>query len=181
MFRRTIRKYLPSPEHFDQYPWARPFKPYLGHPAIWALNRRSVAGGVAAGLFCGLIPGPLQLFGALLWILACRVNLPVAFVVTLYTNPLTIVPLYLVAVAYGQFLLGEIGDVTVRPLPDWSWSSFSDSAHAMLDWAMSMGPSLAVGLPALMVTLSVLGYVAVRAGWNLGVRIAVIRRRRRLA
>ena len=177
MFRRKIRKYLPTVDHFDQLPWARPFKRFLGHPNIWALNRKSVAGGVAAGLFCGLIPGPFQIFGSLIWVLIARVNLPVAFAVTLYTNPITIVPLYILAVAYGDFLLGEIGQGTVHPVPDWNWSTSGDSAHAMLDWMLSMGPSLAVGLPALMLTLSILGYVAVRVAWNVGVRIAVVHRR----
>ena len=134
----------------------------------------------AAGLFCGLIPGPFQILGALMWVLVAKVNMPVAFVTTLYTNPITIVPLYLIAVAYGQFLLGEIGEARVSAVPDWSWSDWGGSTQAMLDWMWSMGPSLAVGLPALMVTLSILGYCGVRLAWNIGVRIAVIRRRKRL-
>ncbi len=179
MFRRKIRKYLPSPSHFDRISWARPFKKFLGHPKIWALNRRSVAGGVAAGLFCGLIPGPFQIFGSLLWVVAFKVNLPVAFVVTLYTNPLTIVPLYVLAVAYGQWLLGEIGTASVQPLPHWDWADAAHSSQQMLDWLLSMGPSLAVGLPALMATLSLTGYLAVRLAWNVHVRLAVIKRRER--
>ena len=179
MFRRKIRKYLPTPDHFDRLAWARPFKRFLGHPNIWALNRKSVAGGVAAGLFCGLIPGPFQIFGSFIWVLLARVNLPVAFAVTLYTNPITIVPLYILAVAYGDFLLGEIGQGSLQPAPDWNWSAWGDSTQAMLGWMLSMGPSLAVGLPALMVTLSILGYFGVRLAWNIGVRAAVVRRRRR--
>lgn len=179
MFRRKIRKYLPSVDHFDRLVWARPFKRFLGHPNIWALNRKSIAGGVAAGLFCGLIPGPFQIFGSLIWVVVAKVNLPVAFAVTLYTNPITIVPLYLLAVAYGQFLLGEMGEAKIQAAPEWNWSAWSDSTSAMLDWMLSMGPSLAVGLPALMVTLSILGYVSVRVVWNICVRIAVVRRRGR--
>jgi uncharacterized protein (DUF2062 family) len=178
MFRRKVRKYLPSTNHFDQYAWARPLKRFLGHPNIWALNRKSVAGGVAAGLFCGLIPGPLQILGSLIWVLVAKVNLPVAFTVTLYTNPITIVPLYLIAINYGQFLLGEMGEARMQPLPEWNWSTWFDSAHAMLDWMFSMGPSLAVGLPALMLTLSILGYVGVRLVWSVAIRVAVIRRRK---
>tara|TARA_B100000530_G_C15933747_1_gene478121 strand:- start:1424 stop:2083 length:660 start_codon:yes stop_codon:yes gene_type:complete len=179
MFRRKIRKYLPTVDHFERLPWARPFKRFLGHPNIWALNRKSIAGGVAAGLFCGLIPGPFQIFGSLLWVLVAKVNMPVAFAVTLYTNPVTIVPLYLIAVAYGDLLLGGLGESNLPPIPEWNWSAWGDSTHAMVDWMLSMGPSLAVGLPALMVTLSILGYFSVRLAWNIGVRIAVVRRRRR--
>lgn len=179
MFRRKIRKYLPTPDHFDRLAWARPFKRFLGHPNIWALNRKSIAGGVAAGLFCGLIPGPFQIFGSLIWVLVGKVNMPVAFVVTLYTNPVTIVPLYLIAVAYGDLLLGGMGQANIQPAPDWNWSAWADSTRAILEWMWTMGPSLAVGLPALMVTLSILGYFSVRLAWNVGVRIAVVRRRKR--
>lgn len=179
MFRRKIRKYLPTPDHFDRLTWAQPLKRFFGHPNIWALNRKSVAGGVAAGLFCGLIPGPFQVFGALIWVVMAKVNMPIAVAVTLYSNPITIVPLYILAVAYGDFLLGEIGEGAVHPVPDWNWSAWVDSTYTMLDWVWSMGPSLAVGLPALMITLSLLGYIVVRLVWNVAVRIAVVRRRKR--
>lgn len=182
MIRRWIRSKLPSPEYFDRYPITRRFKPYLSHPGLWAINRRSVAGGVAAGLFCGLIPGPFQIGGALVWALVWRVNIPVAFIVTLYTNPLSIVPLYAFAAAYGHLLLGSTGVANdIPPLPDWAWSSIGDSTLAMLDWMLSLGPSLAVGLPATMVTFSIWGYFSVRILWNIGIRIAVIRRRKRHA
>lgn len=105
--------------------------------------------------------------------------MPVAFVVTLYTNPVTIVPLYLIAVAYGDLLLGGMGQANIQPAPDWNWSAWADSTRAILEWMWTMGPSLAVGLPALMVTLSILGYFSVRLAWNVGVRIAVVRRRKR--
>lgn len=178
MIRRWIRQHLPSADHFDRIPVFRHFKKHLSHPNLWALNRRSVAGGVAAGLFCGLIPGPFQIFGALIWGLVGKVNLPVAFVVTLYTNPLTIVPLYILAVAYGDFILGEADNKGMHPLPDWSWADFGGSTHALLDWMLSLGPSLAVGLPAMMTTLSILGYLAVRIAWSAAIRLAAAKRHR---
>lgn len=179
MIRRWIRRRLPQPEHFEKYALTRKLKPWLSHPGLWAINRRSVAGGVAAGLFCGLIPGPFQMGGALVWCLVCRVNLPVAFVTTFYTNPISIVPLYIFAVAYGQLLLGEVGDVHVAPMPDWSWAAAHQSWQAFLDWGLSLGPALLVGLPATMITFSFLGWVFVRLGWSIGIRVAVIRRRSR--
>ena len=99
--------------------------------------------------------------------------------VSLNLNPITIVPLYLIAVAYGDFLLGGIGQANIQPAPHWNWSAWLDSSRAFLDWMFSMGPSLAVGLPALMVTLSILGYISVRVAWNIGVRFAVVQRRKR--
>ncbi|HEY1059076.1 MAG TPA: DUF2062 domain-containing protein [Limnobacter sp.] len=181
MIRRWIRHHLPSVEHFERLPLLRHFKSHLAHPNLWALNRRSIAGGVAAGLFCGLIPGPFQVAAAFVWVLLCKVNLPVAFATTWYTNPITIVPLYIVAVAYGDWLLGSGGGAVMHPVPDWDWHNFSGSLHALLDWMLGLGPSLAVGLPALMITLSAVGYCMVRVGWNIGVRCSWARRKARRA
>ena len=101
MPRKLFRKFLPSHEAIRQNRYVAWFGPRLQHHNLWHLHRRSVAGGVAAGLFAGLIPGsnPVQFTaGAILAILA-RVNLPIAVLVTLYSNPFTIVPLYLICTA----------------------------------------------------------------------------------
>ncbi|MDH4394484.1 MAG: DUF2062 domain-containing protein [Limnobacter sp.] len=180
MIRTWIRKLLPNSEQLDAIPILRRYKSLFDHPNLWAINRRSVAGGVAAGLFCGLIPGPFQVIGSLLWVFVAKVNLPVAILVTFYTNPLTIVPLYLFAVAYGQLLLGGLpGDAPIQHAPDFSLIDMSGYLHALLDWTLSLGPALAVGLPATMCTFALLGYLFVRISWSSTIRMAVIRRRRR--
>ncbi|NJM31980.1 MAG: DUF2062 domain-containing protein [Limnobacter sp.] len=179
MFRRKIRRFIVAPGFFDRYWFTRKLKPWLGHPALWAINRRSVAGAVAAGLFCGLIPGPFQLFGTLIWVSVVRVNLPLAYAVTLYTNPLTIVPLYLFALAYGHFILGSTGAHSLPPVPHWNWHAWGESLGQFTDWLLNLGPALAVGLPATMLTFSVVGYCLVRLFWNVAVRLAVLRRKKR--
>lgn len=176
MVRRWIREHLPSAEYFEKVPFFRHFKRQLSHPSLWALNRRSVAGGVAAGLFCGLIPGPLQVLAAFLWAVLARVNLPVAVVVTFYTNPFTIVPLYLLAIAYGEFLLGESSAQMISSMPSWDWSQVGGSIQHVWDWMVSLGPALALGLPALMCTLSVLGYLLVRVIWSVTLRLLAYRK-----
>ena len=92
--RKHLRKFLPDHEAIRANRWLAPFENTLLHPRLWHLNRHSAAGGVAVGLFCGLIPGPFQMLGAAIGAVAFRVNLPLALLTTLYTNPLTIVPLY---------------------------------------------------------------------------------------
>lgn len=188
MIRNRIRKFLPSSAQLDAIPILRRYKSSLSHPNLWAINRKSVAGGVAAGLFCGLIPGPFQIIGCLIWVMLAKVNLPVAVLVTFYTNPLTIVPLYLFAVAYGQFLLGSLlggildglpGETVIQHAPEFALADISGYLHSLLDWMLSLGPALAIGLPATMVTFSLLGYVGVRLGWNIAVRVAVLHRRRK--
>jgi uncharacterized protein (DUF2062 family) len=164
--RKFFRKYLPDAEAVLAKRWAAPFRPWLGHPNLWCLNRRSVSGAVALGLFCGLIPGPLQMLGALLLAIPLHKNIPVALVVTLYTNPFTIVPLYLLAYAYGNLLLGmSAAHVPVVPF-EWDWTNFGASLHAMWQWTMSLGKPLALGLVALALTLAALGYFAVDLAWR---------------
>ena len=148
------------------------FGGWLHHPNLWCLNRRSVPGAVAIGLFCGLIPGPLQMLGALLLAVPLRKNIPVALLVTLYTNPLTIVPLYLLAYGYGQILLGAGNSaMPVEPFV-WSWSDIGGSLVGLGTWSMALGKPLAVGLPALAATLAAAGYIAMRLGWRAYVVLA---------
>src|SRR5258708_20241632 len=99
----------PDPDEPVTKPGCAPFRPWLAHPNLWPLNRRSVPGAVAIGLFCGLIPGPVQMLGALLCAIPLRKNIPVALATTLYTNPLTTVPLYLPACGCGSLLFGGWG------------------------------------------------------------------------
>lgn len=149
----------------------------LFHPALWHLNRRSAAGGVAAGLFCGLIPGPLQMIGAGLAAILFRVNLPVALVTTLYTNPITIVPLYLLAYRIGAFALGASGGHHVQAPPDWQWTAPFQSMEAIGEWTLGLGAPLALGVLLLACALAVAGYVVVRFGWSLYLRRAWTARR----
>jgi len=51
-----------------------------------------------------------------------------------------------------------------------------ESMRGLLDWALALGKPLAVGLPALALTLALLGYVAVRLGWRIYVTLAWRRR-----
>ena len=166
MLRKHFHRYLPTPESILARPWCAPFRPWLGHPNLWHINRRSVAGAVAIGLFCGLIPGPFQMLGALILAIPLRRNIPVALVVTLYTNPFTIVPLYLLAYAYGNLLLGlSAAHAPIVPF-EWDWTSFGASLQAMWHWVVSLGKPLAVGLVALALTLAAIGYVAVELAWR---------------
>ena len=164
MPKKYFRKFLPSHETFKQSRWARWFGGWLHHPNLWHLNRHSVSGGVAVGLFTGLIPGPLQIIGAALLAVLFRVNLPVAAVITLYTNPLTIVPLYALAYELGVFVTGHNnGQSSVNlSLPEMTWVNWP---AVMLDWIVSLGKPLAAGLPLLALSFAIAGYFSVRMLW----------------
>lgn len=172
--RRHIRRFLPNHDAIRGNRWLAPFANTLLHPRLWDLNRHSAAGAVAAGLFCGLIPGPLQILGATICAVVFRVNLPLAMLATFYTNPFTIVPLYIVAYAIGQWVLPGTGQRFVRP-PEWGDESFLAWSQALVDWMIGLGTPLAVGLLLLAAGLAVAGYFLVKLAW----RIYLIRAWRR--
>ena len=168
--RKHLRKFLPNHETIRANRWLAPFQSTLLHPRLWHLNRHSAAGAVATGLFCGLIPGPLQMVGAAIGAVAFRVNLPLALLATLYTNPLTIVPLYIGAFALGSFTLGLIGadpgGQFVAP-PEYGDAGLVTWLAALADWMGQLGKPLALGLLLLASLLAVIGYFATRFAWRL--------------
>ena len=167
--RKFFKKYLPSHETVRQNRFVGLFGELLHHHNLWHLHRRSVAGGVAIGLFTGLIPGsnPVQFFFAALFAILFKVNLPVAVATTLYSNPFTVVPIYIVAYAIGGFVMGNsTGGMppTELHLMD---KNISEWAPALIDWVMSLGKPLLVGILLLALLLAVAGYFAVRGAWRL--------------
>jgi len=179
MPRKHFRKYLPTHASITGNRHIARFGPWLRHHNLWHLHRRSVAGGFAVGLFAGLIPGPLQILGGVLLSILFRVNLPVAAITTVYTNPLTIVPLYFVAYHYGALVTGGNGqDAAISPFST-EGLSWSEWLPALFDWMATLGKPLAVGLPLLGLTLAAIGYLLVDNAWKLYVRLAWRKRGRR--
>jgi len=174
-----FRKYLPDAQRLRSSRMVAWCGTWLDHPNLWHLNRRSVAGGVAIGLFSGLVPGPLQMLAALAIAVPLRKNLPVAVLCTLYTNPFTIVPLYLLAYGYGRLLLPWEHDPGKAEPFHMNWSDIGGSIDALGAWMMSLGKPLLVGLPALGLTLAVIGYLVVTFAWRAWVVAAWRARRRR--
>ncbi len=186
MLRKRVQRYLPDHETIRNHRYLGRFGPRLHHPNLWSLNRRSVAGGVAAGMFAGLVPGsnPVQFTVAAILALVFRVNLPLAVAVTLYSNPFTVVPLYYVAFKLGQLVLLQSGN-GVPPMDlDLSGKSFGEWIPSLIDWAGSLGKPLLAGLPLLAALLAVAGYFGVSWAWKsyvsyIWTRRARKRRRRR--
>lgn len=161
--RKLFRKWLPQNDGVLRNRWLSPFRHWLQHADLWHLHRRTAAGAVAIGLFCGLIPGPLQMLSAALLAVLLRVNLPIALLTTLYTNPLTIVPLYLAAYEIGAWVTGlRNGDVIPPPLPEMHWHQWPGE---LWSWLQLLGKPLLVGLPLLALGLALAGYLLVRLGW----------------
>jgi hypothetical protein len=166
--RKFFSKLLPHHETVKSQRWLKPFGGWLHQPNLWHLHRRSVAGGVAIGLFCGLIPGPLQMISAALLAILFRVNLPVAALTTFYTNPFTILPLYVAAYELGAWISGVHSGTPMEHLafPEMHWHSWIGELWA---WFQMLGKPLLIGLPLLAVGLAIIGYFAVRIVWRMTV------------
>jgi len=174
--RRIFRRLSPDIETFRHQPWFKWFGTHVLHPRLWQLNRRSAARAMAIGLFCGLIPGPLQMLSAALASVLWRGFLPLSLVVTLYSNPLTIVPLYALAYGIGELLVGRGRGFTLPPQPhDGLMPWFGALAH----WIQSLGAPLLVGLAVLAFALAIAGYWVVILGWRLHTTRALAARRKR--
>lgn len=178
MPRKYFRKYLPSHDSIRHNRFIQFFGPLLRHPNLWHLNRHSVAGGVAVGAFAGLLPAPLQMLTAAILAVAFRVNLPVAVFTTLYTNPFTFVPLYMIAYEIGAFVTGEgnamphlTGGIAAKGLADW--------IPAFIQWLAALGKPLLVGVPLFGLLLAAGSYFLVRALWRLHVLWQWRRRQRK--
>lgn len=169
MSRKFLKKYLPSHETVRQNRFVGLFGDRLHHHNLWHLHRRSVAGGVAVGLFAGLIPGsnPVQFFFAAFLAIVFKVNLPVAVITTLYSNPFTILPIYVAAYAIGAFATGERTDSMPEIELHLMDKNLSEWAPALMDWVVSLGKPLLVGLALLALLLSLAGYFVVRGGWRI--------------
>lgn len=180
MPRKFFRKFLPSHDSIKENRYIAWFGPRLQHHNLWHLHRRSVAGGVAVGLFAGLVPGsnPVQFTVGALLAIVFRVNLPIAALVTLYSNPFTIVPLYFIAFKLGQLVLLQSGDELPALTFGLEGKGFSEWIPAALEWLASVGKPLLIGLPLLALLLALVSYFVIDWAWQLYVRCAWQQRRR---
>ncbi|MFC3532826.1 DUF2062 domain-containing protein [Vogesella facilis] len=168
--KRWVRGKMDIAHGWLQAPPLRFVRPYLDRPELWSVQRRNVARAVAVGMFAGLMPGPTQMLAAGLLALLFRINLPVALICTLYTNPFTYLPLYFLAFRLGTLLLGDAAAVTMPQMPDGSWHDIALWGPQLLHWLREYGTPLLLGVPVLGLILAVTGYCLVMLAWRLVVQ-----------
>ncbi len=154
-----LKTYYKSIENSSQL---RKFKKYLNHSHLWHLTWETAARGVAVGLFVGIVP--LVSFQTLMAIglsILLGANLPIAFLVSWISNPLTILPLAYFTYYVGNWFLGS-HYASHEPFV-FSWSM--DLHNMQMLWS-SFGLPFLVGLPIVAIGAALLGYFAVRlVGW----------------
>jgi len=168
MPKQFFRRYLPGPGRLRENRSLRFALGELIHdPNLWHLNRRSVSGAFAVGLFVAWIPLPIQMVGAGLFALLFRVNLPLSVVLVWATNPITLGPMYWAAWRLGQLLLG-VPHVPVKFEPSIAWLG----AELAQIWQ-----PLLLGCLILGTVSAIAGYAISRLFWRYHVIRALIRRR----
>ena len=164
--KRFLRDKLPKPTSITENKYLRFLTPWLGHPRLWHMHRRSVARGVAIGLVTGLIPGPVQILLAVIIAIPLRANVMVAAATTLYTNPFTFIPLYILAYTIGALVTGEPVRNVIPPDLSVPWLEFWKVVPVLFDWMVSLGSTLLIGLAIQCIVFAIGGYISTMIVWR---------------
>ena len=177
MPKKFLRRILPNQESIQKFEVSRRFTSRLDLPEIWLIQREKIAVGLAIGVFCGMIPGPLQMISAIALTLYLRVNLPMALIGTFLTNPLTIVPIYMLAYAIGQSALGSTDWRQLPEMPVTDWTSPAVAMETWISWLGGLGMPWLIGMLLLAAAFSALAYCAVQLIWRVHQHLTMNRRR----
>jgi len=163
MPRKFFQRFLPKPQTIKENKTLQIFGEWLHAPSLWHLNRRSVAGAFAVGLFCAWMPVPFQMALAAGAAILIGTNLPLSIALVWITNPVTIPPMFYFAYLVGTWIIGEPPtDFSFELTIDWLLNELSSSWKPFL-----------VGCFTLATTSSLLGYAAINVFW----RYTVLNRR----
>ena len=106
MPRKLFRKISLKRDELAQRWYLAPFKHLLQDSRLWGIARRTVVPALSVGLFIGWLPIPGHILAATLLAVAFRINVPIAVVASMITNPLTAGPMYYFAFRVGAWILG---------------------------------------------------------------------------
>lgn len=152
---QRLRALTPSRERLATTPGLQRLAPYLAHPKLWQWSRRSVALGVAVGMFIGLLFPVAQILFAAAAAVCLRANVAVAAVGTLVSNPLTVPPIYYAAYHMGAWATGTSAANGMSLLDPWSvWEHIG-----------SVGLPLVTGLAMTAVAAALASYLLVSQTW----------------
>jgi uncharacterized protein (DUF2062 family) len=166
---RRVFKAISRQRHLWKDRWfLRPARLLLENPAYWSLNRRNVARAFALGLLLAFVPLPVHMVLAALLALLLRLNIPAAVAGTLIVNPLTAVPLYILAYRVGRTLLS----VPPRPF------HFELSLHWLATGLVPIWKPFLLGCLVLGVCVALTGYVVLGSLWHMNLVIKYHRRKR---
>lgn len=173
MPRQFLKRHLPNAHAIRQRRELRLLRRLLGRllddPFLLHLNRRSVAGGVAVGLFVAFVPLPIQMPLAASLAVLFRVNLILSVALVWVSNPITIPPLFYFTYLVGTWLLGTpVLNTGFRPSLAWFWHQLEAIWQPLFLGSFIVGAITALA-----------GYGAVHLIWRLHILRHLKHRRQR--
>lgn len=132
------------------------FGDLLHDPNLWHLNRRSVSGAFAVGLFMAFIPVPFQMILAAAAAIPFRVNLPLSVALVWITNPITMIPIFYGSYKVGTWILG----IVEKPF------HFTLSIEWLTSGLLNIWEPFLLGCLVLGTISSLLGFIFVRLMWR---------------
>lgn len=156
MAKKLIRRFMPDIHTIRTHRYLQFFGKLLHDPNLWHLNRRSVSGGVAAGLFMGFVPVPFQMIPAAALAILFRLNLPITVALVWVTNPITMPPVFYFCYKVGTWVLGRPEKHFTFELT-WHWLG----TELVRIWEPFLLGCFIVGLIS-----GLLGYFSMRALWR---------------
>lgn len=154
--KQFFQRFIPKHGHAKEHKHLAFMGSLLKEPNLWHLNRRSVAGGVAVGLFCAFLPLPGQIPIAALLAVALKGNLFLAAGATWISNPITYFPLFYFNFRVGSAIIGQPADAPEFELTlDSIWSNLS-----------AIGIPLTLGSLLLGLLAGMLAYFGIQLSWR---------------
>lgn len=157
MPRKIIKKIIPHPSRILHNPVIKKLGPKLQDPGIWHINRRSVSGAVAVGLFCAFMPIPFQMLLAAAGAILFRVNILISVPMVWISNPVTITPLFYFCYQVGAWILHT----------DPSNFNFELSVNWLLHELHHIWQPFLLGCLIVALASAVSGFITIRIIWRL--------------
>src|SRR5690606_10395572 len=168
MPRKFLKRLLPDQQRFKTRQELRFLGRLLDDPFLLHLNRHSVAGACALGLFVAFIPVPCQMAIAGLLAILFRVNLVLSVISVWLTTPVSLPPIFYFCYRVGSRILGSTERAPFVLSLEWFWHELGTIWQPLLLGCLVVGS-----------IVSALAYLSVSLIWRLHVALAVRRRRNR--
>jgi uncharacterized protein (DUF2062 family) len=157
MPKKYIKKIMPDHDKIRTHKHLQIFGTLLHDPNLFHMNRRSISGAFAVGLFCAWVPVPFQMVLAAAVAIYVRVNMPLSVALVWTSNPITMPPLFYFAYKLGALALGRPpGKFSIELSFEWLSTELADIWQPFLLGCLIMAIISSIG-----------GYLTIRGLWRL--------------
>ena len=169
MPREFIKRFMPDPQKIKNSKSLKIFGELLHAPNLWHLNRRSVAGAFAVGLFFAWWPVPFQMVLGAAAAILLHTNLPLSVAIVWITNPVTMPVMFYSAYVVGTWIIG---------VPTTTFE-FELTIQWLTNGLMAIWQPFLTGCLVLGTISSAIGYASIQILWRVSISRKRARRNRR--